>query len=127
MVGDIRAAGRTVEAVRRDYADRLASGCLVDPQVSMSIEKYRPFFVIGGVRDPGAYEYQANMTISKAVALAGGYTKLSIEGAAPRILRANGELVDGANISVDTTVFPGDFVEILWVPPWTDPEHSKAQ
>ncbi|MCZ6861863.1 MAG: SLBB domain-containing protein, partial [Alphaproteobacteria bacterium] len=108
-------------------ADRLAGGYLVNPQVIANVDKYRPFFVIGGVRDPGAYEYQANMTISKAVALAGGRTLLSIEGAAPRILRANGELVGGENISVDTTVFPGDFVEILWVPPWTDPEHSKAQ
>ena len=115
LVGEIRAAGRTVEAVRRDYADRLANGFLVNPHVSVSISTYRPFFIIGGVREPGAYEYQADMTISKAIALAGGHNELAIKGAAPRLLRANGELVNRENIAVDTIVFPGEVVEILWV------------
>ena len=123
LVGEIRAAGRTVEAVRRDYADRLADGFLVNPHISVIINKYRPFFIIGGVQEPGAYEYQADMTISKAIALAGGRNELTIKGAAPRLLRANGELVSRENITVDTTVFPGDFVEILWVPPL--PEYDR--
>ena len=117
LVGEIRAAGRAVEAVRRDYADRLADGFLVNPHVSVIINKYRPFFIIGGVQEPGAYEYQADMTISKAIALAGGHNELAIKGAAPRLLRANGDLVNRENIAVDTIVFPGDFVEIPWVPP----------
>ncbi len=117
LVGEIRAARRTVEAVRRDYADRLVDGYLVNPYISVSISKYRPFFIIGGVQEPGAYEYQADMTISKAIALAGGHSELAIKGAAPRLLRANGELVSREKITVDTTVFPGDFVEIPWVPP----------
>ena len=117
LVGEIRAAGRTVEAVRQDYVDRLADGYLVNPYVRVSIRKYRPFFIIGGIHEPGAYEYQVDMTISKAIALAGGLNELAIKGAAPRLLRTNGELVGRENIPVDTTVFPGDFVEIPWVPP----------
>ena len=124
MVGEIHAAGRTVEAVGRDYADRLADGYLVNPDVSVSISKYRPFFIIGGVQEPGAYEYQADMTISKAIALAGGRSELAIKGAAPRLLRANGVLVSKENITVDTTVLPGDIVEILWIPPLADPKHA---
>ena len=117
LVGEIRAAGSTVEAVRKDYADRLANGYLIDPHVSVSISKYRPFFIIGGVQEVGPYEYQADMTISKAIALAGGRSKLAIKGATPRLLRANGELVSRDNITGDTIVLPGDFVEIPWVPP----------
>ena len=117
LVGEIRAAGSSVEAVRKNYADRLAEGYIVDPHVSVSISKYRPFFIIGGVNKTGAYEYQADMTISKAIALAGGYSNLAIKDTAPRLLRANGELVSRESITVDTTVLPGDFVEIPWVPP----------
>ena len=83
----------------------------------MSISKYRPFFIIGGVQEAGSYEYQADMTISKAIALAGGRSKLAIKGATPRLLRANGELVSRDHITGDTIVLPGDFVEIPWVPP----------
>ncbi len=115
LVGEIRAAGRTIDAVRRDYVNRLTEGYLVNPYVSASINKYRPFFIIGGVRNPGEYEYQADMTVIRAIALAGGRSELAIKGATPRLLRANGELVNRENIAVDTIVFPGDVVEILWV------------
>ena len=117
LAGNIRAAGRTTDAVRQEYSDLLADGFLVNPNVSVSISKYRPFFIIGGVKKTGAYEYQADMTISKAIALAGGYSNLAIKDTAPRLLRANGELVSRESITVDTTVLPGDFVEIPWVPP----------
>ena len=103
--------------MERDYADRLAKGYLVSPHVSASISRYRPFFIIGGVKRPGKYAYQADLTISKAVALAGGISNLAIRGAPPKLLRVNGELISGENISFDTAVFPGDFVEIPWVPP----------
>lgn len=125
LVGEIRAAGRTVEAVGRDYADRLADGYLVNPDVSVSIGRYRPFFIIGGVQEPGAYEYKADMTISKAIALAGGRSEFAISGAAPELLRANGVLVSSETITVDTTVFPGDTVEILWMPPISDRKHTR--
>ena len=118
MVGEIRAAGRTVDAVRRNYANLLADGYLVNPYVSASINKYRPFFIIGGVENPGEYEYQADMTIIRGIALAGGRSELAIKGAAPRLLRANGEMVSKKNSTVDTAVFPGDFVEIPWLPPY---------
>ncbi len=82
LVGEIPAARRTVEAVGQDYADLLANGYLVEPHVSASINKYRPFFIIGGVKRPGAYPnpysyqcanpYQSCMTILQAIALAGG-------------------------------------------------------
>ena len=118
MVGEIRAAGRTVEAVRQDYVNRLADGYLANPNVSVNINKYRPFFIIGGVKNPGEYEYQAGMTITRAIALAGGRSKLAVKGATPRLLRANGEMVSKKNNTVDSTVFPGDFIEIPWLPPY---------
>ena len=116
LVGEIRATGRTIDAVRRDYVNRLTEGYLVNPHVSASINKYRPFFIIGGVRNPGEYEYQADMTVIRAIALAGGRSELAIKGATPRLLRANGDMVSKENSTVDSAVFPGDFVEIPWLP-----------
>lgn len=109
LVGEIPAAGRTVDEVRQDYTKRLTNGYLIDPRVSVNISTYRPFFIIGGVNQPGAYPYQTGMTILHAIALAGGHSDLAIRSAAPMLLRGGG--VPEA-VSVRTPVYPGDVIEI---------------
>jgi polysaccharide export outer membrane protein len=39
----------------------------------VSIESYRPFFIMGEVTTPGQYAYVPNMTAENAVAIAGGF------------------------------------------------------
>ena len=112
LIGDIRAAGRTTGAVRQDYADHLANGYLVNPRVSANISIYRPFFIIGGVKVPGAYPYRVGMTILHAIAFGGGHSELAIKGAPPLLKRASGAPVSGETVSVYTPIFPGDIVEI---------------
>jgi len=112
LAGNIRAAGRTTDAVRQEYSDLLADGFLVNPNVSVSISKYRPFFIIGGVNKPGAYPYQSGMTVLHAIALSGGHSELAIRDTPPLLKRASGALVSGETVSVYTPVFPGDVVEI---------------
>ena len=112
LIGEIPAARRTTSAVRQDYSDLLANGFLINPNVSVSIIQYRPFFIIGGVRKPGAYPYQTGMSILHAIALAGGHSELAIRNAPPRLKRANSASNRGNAISVYTPVFPGDVVEI---------------
>ena len=112
LIGEIRAARRTANAVRQDYSDHLANGFLVNPNVSANISLYRPFFIIGGVEKPGAYPYQSGMSILHAIALAGGHSELAIRDTPPLLRRASGTPARGGTISVYTPVFPGDVVEI---------------
>ena len=112
LIGEIRAAGRTTNAVRQNYSDLLANGFLVNPRVSANISIYRPFFIIGEVRKPGKYLYQSGMDILRAIALAGGYSELANKDTPPLLKRASGAPVSGETVSVDTPVFPGDVVEI---------------
>src|SRR5690606_28218543 len=55
-VGRVKAAGRTVMAIRDDLAKRLAT-YLVEPQVDVSVFGYRSqrAFVMGEVETPGQY------------------------------------------------------------------------
>ncbi len=112
LVGEIRAAGRTTDAVRQDYSDLLANGYLVNPSVSVTISIYSPFFIRGGVNNPGAYPYQSGMDILRAIALAGGHSKLANRNIPPILKRTSGAPVSGETVSVHTPVFPGDLVEI---------------
>jgi protein involved in polysaccharide export with SLBB domain len=40
---------------------------------SIEVVEYRPFFVAGNVKQPGAYPYRPNLTVLQAVSIAGGH------------------------------------------------------
>ncbi len=75
LAGAIAAAGLTTHQLADEIARRLqSSGFLVDPSVIVQLVAYRPIYVLGEVDRPGSYEFREGMTVTNAVALAGGYT-----------------------------------------------------
>jgi protein involved in polysaccharide export with SLBB domain len=74
MVGDVRAAGRTVRQVRDEIVAGLKNGYIRNPEVSAEVVTYRPFFILGEVTRPGEYPYSDQITVTDAVATAGGFT-----------------------------------------------------
>ncbi len=74
LIGDVRAQGRTVEAVRDEIARRLGQHFIRDPQVAVSIAQHHKevFTVEGQVREPGRYEIAPDMTLLGAIATAKG-------------------------------------------------------
>ncbi len=111
LVGEIRAVGRTTNAVGQDYSDLLANGFLVNPNVTVCISQYRPFFIIGGVKNPGAYPYRPGMTILHAIAIAGGLSPLGDRVALPRLMPPWPDR-DLGPFTLNRPVFPGDVIEI---------------
>jgi polysaccharide export outer membrane protein len=73
LIGTIPARGRSADALAQAITARLKQGFIRDPSVSVQIEAYRPFFILGEVTTPGQYPYVANMTVETAVAIAGGF------------------------------------------------------
>jgi polysaccharide export outer membrane protein len=53
---------------------RYGDGYIRDPKVSAEVIAYRPFFILGEVRDPGQYPYTVGLTALSAVATSQGYT-----------------------------------------------------
>ena len=74
LIGNVAASGRTLEEVQDAMRDKLASGYLQDPRVSVEVLNYRPFYIMGEVMKPGEYPYVAGLTLEQAIAKAGGYT-----------------------------------------------------
>src|ERR1041385_5081444 len=74
LVGAVEARGLTTSQLGNAIASRLRTGYVRDPSVSVEIETYRPFFVLGEVPFPGQYPYVPNMTVENAIAIAGGFT-----------------------------------------------------
>lgn len=82
FAGDLKAAGQTPaelgSLISRNLQLRFA---LTDPpEASVEIAEYRPIFVSGEVRTPGKYPFDPEMTVLKAVSLAGGMRRGADEG-----------------------------------------------
>jgi polysaccharide biosynthesis/export protein len=74
LIKAVPARGLTTVALARAVADRLRQGFVREPHVAIEVEAYRPFFILGEVTAPGQYAYVPQMTVEKAVAVAGGFT-----------------------------------------------------
>src|SRR3569623_292906 len=74
LVGAVPARGFTTAQLSGMISERLKQGYVREPHVSVEVETYRPFFILGEVTTPGQYPYVANMTAETAVAIAGGFS-----------------------------------------------------
>jgi polysaccharide biosynthesis/export protein VpsN len=111
LVGEILAGGRTARQVESEVETALKSGgYLVEPQVSIEVLNYRPFYIIGEVNQPGSFEYVSGMTVINAVALAGGYTYRADQD--DIIISRGGSNGPRIQALPDTEVLPGDIIEV---------------
>ena len=74
LTGPVGARGLTAAALAQAIAARLQQGFVREPHVSVEVEAYRPFFILGEVAAPGQYPFVPNMTVESAVAIAGGFS-----------------------------------------------------
>ena len=74
LIGDVQAAGHSVEAIRDEVARRLGARFVRDPQVAVSLAQHHRevFTVEGQVKEPGRYEVASDMTLLGAIATAKG-------------------------------------------------------
>lgn len=74
LIGAVPARGFTTQQLSQMISERLKQGYVREPHVSVEVENYRPFFILGEVTTPGQYPYVANMTAETAIAIAGGFS-----------------------------------------------------
>lgn len=82
LIGQIDAIGLTSQQLERLIADRLSEKYLQDPQVTVFIKEFTTvrFTVEGAVNKPGVYPLVGQMTLLRALAVAGGQGALSDMG-----------------------------------------------
>jgi polysaccharide export outer membrane protein len=80
LLGELKVAGMSPGELERHITSRLKGPYLVDPKVTVSIEQYREFFVMGQVNRPGSFPYAPGLTVRKAISIAGGFTERASRG-----------------------------------------------
>jgi polysaccharide export outer membrane protein len=121
-IGSIHVEGQTIpeliETLKTAYA-----GILHDPEISISLKDFeKPYFIASGeVGHPGKYDLRSDLTVTEAVAIAGGFTEkskhsqvvlfrpLAAGGYEAKLLDAK-KLLATRNLSEDLQIKPGDMV-----------------
>jgi polysaccharide export outer membrane protein len=111
LIGTVRAAGVSTAQLERDIGTRLREGFIREPHVSVEVEQYRPFFVLGEVTQSGQFPYVSGMTAQTAVAIAGGFSPRAERDRVEITRQVDGRLVTGS-APVTYPLRPGDTVLI---------------
>ena len=110
LIGEIQAYGLTTRELEARLQQKLQDGYLVEPQVSVEVLNYRPFYILGEVKTPGAYPYVNGMTVLNAVALAGGFSYRAKQS--DFLLQRGGSNSGSNEVQGDAALVPGDIVTV---------------
>ncbi len=111
LILETQVSGLTVKELEDYITNELSPQYLLDPKVSIEVLSYRDVYILGEVRTPGKYPYIPNMTVQKAVAIAGGYTYRAKEKTAEITRQSQGEITTKI-IGAKSMILPGDTLVI---------------
>ena len=111
LIGGVSARGLTTQQLSGAIAGRLKVNFLRDPSVAVEVDTYRPFFVLGEVPYPGQYPYVPQMTVEKAVAIAGGFTPRASKDTVTVTRKFQG-LPGRLKMPMQSPVLPGDAITV---------------
>ena len=124
-VGDLPVAGQTLpeltESIKAAY-----SKILQDPEINVDPKEFeKPFFTVGGqVGKPGKFDWYGDITLTQAIAIAGGFTdaskhsqvllfrRVSDQWTEARIINVK-KMMSARDLQEDPELKPGD---MLFVP-----------
>lgn len=113
LIGNIPASGLTAKQLGARIEEQLRrDGLLQQPSVAVEVQTFRPFYVLGEVRQPGEYPFSAGVTVLSAVARAGGYDYRAVTGTVVLVRNIDGVQKEYKATEL-TPLFPGDIVRVL--------------
>lgn len=74
LIGNIRAANRSLQEIEKEVQERLDKDFIVNPQVTARLSGAK-FTMLGEVTTPGLYNYEGTVDLLSAISQAGGVTK----------------------------------------------------
>jgi protein involved in polysaccharide export with SLBB domain len=110
LIGEVKGNGLNTRQLEDRIEGHLREGYLIDPQVSVEVLNYRPFYILGEVRSPGSYPYVNGMTVLNAVVLGGDFTYRADKD--DILLRRGGSNTPPVQATLDTPIQPGDIIEV---------------
>lgn len=111
LIGDLPARGLTTDELDAAVTQALREGYLRNPDVSVEVATYRPFFVLGEVGQSGQFPYVAGMTVRSAIAISGGFSARAVRSTVDVSRVINGTVRVG-RLDLNAAVRPGDVITV---------------
>ncbi|MGI8526182.1 MAG: polysaccharide biosynthesis/export family protein, partial [Pseudolabrys sp.] len=111
LIGTVPARGTSPQQLARLITEKLKQGFVREPHVTVEIEAYRPFFILGEVTNPGQYAYVANMTAETAIAIAGGFAPRASKSKVELTRNSGGQQIHG-DVPLTYLLRPGDTIVV---------------
>lgn len=111
LAGRVQAAGKTTGQLEGAIRAALSKGIVRDPRVNVDVATYRPYYILGEVKNSGEYPYKVGLTILDAVAAAGGFTYRANERKV-YLRRAGVGVEEEYSLNAPVLVYPGDNIRI---------------
>lgn len=111
LVGAIEARGASTFQLEERIAQSLKRKYVKDPKVTVEVQTNRPFFILGEVQNGGQFPYVADMTVRKAIAIAGGFTPRAKKNTVHLTRHVRGTTLT-RKVPVNWKVRPGDTITV---------------
>lgn len=79
---------------------------------SIYISKAKTYYVSGEVAKPDSYKYELDLTVIKAITMAGGFSKIAAKSKVQIIRVTNGKKHIFENVNMDEPVLPDDVIVV---------------
>jgi polysaccharide biosynthesis/export protein len=111
LIGQMKVADLTTAKAASLIEGKLRNGFIREPKVTVEVENYRPFFILGEVINSGQFAYVNGMTIQNAIAIAGGFGPRAARQYA-EITRTSNGVLSTFTVPLSNSVRPGDTIVI---------------
>lgn len=122
LLGEVRAAGYSPLQLERQLEELLGADFLVSPSVNVTVKESGTISVLGQVNKPGAFEIKGRLTVTRAIAQAGGLTSIASPNGTRLIRRYNGreetilirlnDILKDGDLAHDLPLRPGDLIVV---------------
>ncbi len=122
VIGDLYAGNQSVSELKARIA-KAYGGILKEPVVTVTLKEFeKPYFIVSGrVGHPGKYDLRGEITLTQAIAVAGGFDDTSKDSKVVLYRQVSKQWMEGrifdvkkmhkqANLSEDVVINPGDMI-----------------
>ena len=85
---------------------------IIQDNDSIYISEAQTYYVSGEVNKPNSYKYEKDLTVIKAITMAGGFSKIAAKNKVKIIRKVNGEKIIFENVNMDEPVLPNDVIVV---------------